>query len=448
VSEETYDQEYRPAAHPFAPCPTFMGIFAMMSASYRRLLSVALRSLTLGCKFVLVFFLARLLNPEDLGLYGLMVVTVSYALYVLGFDFYTYTTRELLKYDRSRWGEFLKSQVALTAVLYALAMPGLSILFYQDLLPWALLSWFFALLVLEHLNQELSRLLVAVSEQLTVSVMLFVRSGAWAILVTALMYYDEDYRTLPVVLGAWLIGGGVAMVIALHKLSLLNIGGWRADVDWRWIATGLKVAVPLVIATLALRGISTVDRYWFEHTAGLRYLGAYVLFAGLSAALISFLDAGVFSFIYPNMIKLHHDGNDDGFNTEFKRLAIHTIVLSVLFSFIALLAIGPILEWLGKDLYIQEKYLFPWVLAGSVMSGLSMIPHYGLYAKGLDSPIIRSHLAGFIVFCGLAWVLVDLIGAIAIPVAVLAAQVLILCWKTLSYFYDTRCARQKPIKSM
>nr|WP_306470438.1 hypothetical protein [Pseudomonas sp. efr-133-TYG-103a] len=410
-----------------------MGIFAMMSASYRRLLSVALRSLTLGCKFVLVFFLARLLNPEDLGLYGLMVVTVSYALYVLGFDFYTYTTRELLKYDRSRWGEFLKSQVALTAVLYALAMPGLSILFYQDLLPWALLSWFFALLVLEHLNQELSRLLVAVSEQLTVSVMLFVRSGAWAILVTALMYYDEDYRTLPVVLGAWLIGGGVAMVIALHKLSRLNIGGWRADVDWRWIATGLKVAVPLVIATLALRGISTVDRYWFEHTAGLRYLGAYVLFGGLSAALISFLDAGVFSFIYPNLIKLHHEKKVNEFNDELKKLMIHTVFVSLAFSIIAFLAIDPMLEWLGKDVYIQQRDLFPWILAGTVLSGLSMIPHYGLYAKGIDAPIIKSHLVGFVVFCGSAWILVDQLGALGIPVAVCVAQMMILCWKTLSF---------------
>lgn len=75
-----------------------------------RLINIALRGMTLGSKFLLIFFLARFLEPAELGLYGLLVATIGYALYLLGLDFYTYSTREILKRERNEWGGLLKNQ--------------------------------------------------------------------------------------------------------------------------------------------------------------------------------------------------------------------------------------------------------------------------------------------------------------------------------------------------
>ena len=69
-----------------------------------RLVSIVLRGMTLGSKFLLIFILARFLTPAELGLYGLLAATIGYALHLLGLDFYTYTTRELLKRPREEWG--------------------------------------------------------------------------------------------------------------------------------------------------------------------------------------------------------------------------------------------------------------------------------------------------------------------------------------------------------
>src|SRR5690606_20238622 len=115
--------------------------------------------LTLIGRFLLIFFLARFLEPAELGLYGLFSATISYALYLLGFDFYTFTTREVLRRERSEWGGLLKSQLGLSAVLYGVFLPLLVLIFVQGLLPWQLAGLFFVLLVLEHLTQELGRLL-------------------------------------------------------------------------------------------------------------------------------------------------------------------------------------------------------------------------------------------------------------------------------------------------
>lgn len=405
----------------------------MQKPNLTRLINIGLRGTTLSSKFLLIFFLAKFLEPRDLGIYGLLTVTISYALYLLGFDFYTFTTREILKRGRHEWGGLLKDQGALSLVLYVITLPLLSFVFLQNYLPWSIAGWFFILLVLEHLTQEMSRLLIAISEQLLASVMLFLRSGIWAVLVTGLMFFREDLRELNLVLGGWTIGSFAALILGIYRLKKLDIGGWYKKVDWQWIGKGLKVAIPLLVATLALRGLFTVDRYWFAELANLETLGAYVLFMGISNALISFLDAGVFAFIYPALISAHHNKDATVFRLKLKALIWQTLILSSAFSVVALLIIDPLLAWLNKPLYLDNKYLFPWTLTITLFYSLSMIPHYALYAQGHDRPIIHSHIASLVIFIPSTWLLSQYWPLQAVPAGLCIAFALILLWKCLAF---------------
>ena len=86
------------------------------------------------------------------------------------------------------------------------------------------------LLVLKHLNQELGRLLIAISEQLLASVMLFLRQGTWAIAATALMAIEPPTRSLDYVSGAWIVAGLVSVLTGVHRLKLLAISFAPIDV--------------------------------------------------------------------------------------------------------------------------------------------------------------------------------------------------------------------------
>ncbi|NRH26807.1 hypothetical protein [Pseudomonas sp. MS19] len=405
----------------------------MLRPKITLLISISLRAVTLGSRFLLVFFLAHYLVPAELGLYGLLVATIGYALYLLGMDFYTFTTRELIKSSREDWGGLLKSHGALALMLYFIFLPLLVCIFWSDTLPWWLAGWFFVLVILEHLNQEFMRLLIAVSEPLMANVMLFLRQGAWAVLITGIMYLHPEYRTLQAVLLAWSVGGGTALLLALYKLHHLQIQGWSQKVDWYWISQGLKVALPLLVSTLALRGLFTIDRYWLEALGGLDVLGAYVLFMGFSNSLMAFLDAGVFAFIYPKLISSFQKKNASDYRKGVKKLAVQTIALSVLFVVAALLLIGPLLKFLDKPLYIEQQAMFPWILLGMVSYALGMIPHYALYAQGLDRPIIRSHIAGLIVFVLATLMLSSFWPAFAVPMGVAIGLICILIWKIVEY---------------
>ncbi|EER0199837.1 polysaccharide biosynthesis protein, partial [Escherichia coli] len=72
--------------------------------------SVGLRGITLLTKFIFIVLLARLLPSTDLGVYGLINAAVGYGIFVVGFEFYTYSTREIINSQKNRLFFILKNQ--------------------------------------------------------------------------------------------------------------------------------------------------------------------------------------------------------------------------------------------------------------------------------------------------------------------------------------------------
>ena len=401
------------------------------------MLNMAMHGVTLASRFLLIFFLARFLEPNQLGLYGLLTVTIGYSLYLLGFDFYTFTTREILKRERHEWGGLLKDQCALFLVLCVISLPLLSLIFVKELLPWRLAGWFFVVLILEQINQELGRLLVAISEQLWASVVVFIRQGTWSVTVVVLMIFEPTTRSLDYVMGAWTVAGVLAVWVGGYRLSRLGMSGWHKKIDWKWIAAGLKVSIPFLVATLGIRGVFTLDRYWLKSLGGLEMVGAYVLFMSIASALMAFLDAGVFAFSYPGLINAHQKKQPDLFRHNLWQMLVLTCLLTVAFVFVSLLMLSPLLGWLGNPLYIAQQNLYPWLLAAMVVYALGMVPHYALYAQSLDKPIIQSHIASLFLFVIATWLFSQRWPLLAVPLGLCAAVTLILVWKAWAFYRFT-----------
>lgn len=396
-------------------------------------LNLSLRGATLTSKFALIFFLAIFLEPSDLGLYGLLTVTISYSIYVIGFDFYTYSTRELLGQPRDLWSSMLRDQGVYFMLAYLLVLPLLVVIFLQGWLPWRLAGWFFALLVVEHLAQELNRLLVAMSEQLLASVVLFLRSGLWGLALLPLMWVVPESRQLGTVLTAWLAASSLAVLLGVVRLLQLDHASLSRPIDWLWLGRGLKVALPLLVGTLALRGVFTFDRYWVEHVAGLEVLGAYTLYMGTASAIVAFLDAGVFVFFYPRLIEAWQQREKGKFKRELRRLALQTVVLTALLAAAAAVLLPMLLNVIDRAFYLEYLSLFYWLLGAIMLYVLGMVPHYGLYASGRDQPIVSSHVAGLLVFLVAAYLLVDVVGSLAVPWALCITFAVVLVWKLVSF---------------
>lgn len=401
----------------------------------RRIVNVFLRSTTLAIRFVFFMILAKYLEPEMVGYYGLFTATVGYVIYFVGMDFYIFATREVLRTSADKRGPLIKGQAFLSFGLYLLFLPLALGFISQAGWPDFLFFWFAPILILEHLNQELSRLLIALSHQVTASLVLFLRQGSWAIATLILFFSTPESRTLPLVLALWSLGGLAAAALGCWRIRSLDIGGWRSSVDWKWVRRGVALSFGFLISTLALRAIQTLDRYWIDALGGVEVVAAYVLFMGVAGTLLAFLDAAVFSFVYPDLIRFGHEGNQAKAQLLLRRALLQTVFLSLVFAAISWGALPFLLGWIDNPVYKDRVGLYPLILSATVLSAISMIPHYALYARNFDRPIILSHIVGLCVFVAATWLMSRNGSVVAVPIGLNFAFLSILLIKGAAYLH-------------
>lgn len=394
---------------------------------------MAFRALTLASRFLLLFGLARLLAPADVGLYGLIAGTISFSMLFIGGEFYTYSQRELLATDRDHWSFVLQHQALAIGLLYLFLLPLQLPIFGLDLIPGRWLFWFMALLVAEHVAQELNRLLVAMGRPVLASWVLLLRTGAWIWILLPLLWLRPDLRRLEPVFLAWLIGVAVAIATALAAVAR-DVPDWRWwPVDWTWLRRGFKVGLLFLGSTLCFKAMFTADRYLVERLAGRDLLGVYVVYAGVATAVVNFLDSAVFSFLYPRLVAAHQKGDHEGYSRARAEMIWSASAVSVALAVLAGL-LGPmVLSWIGKAVYVEHLPLLWLLLTVSVVQSLGMIPHYGLYARRADRAIVGAHISSLLVFLVVAAALARVTPVMAAPWGLLAAMLWMAGFKAYRY---------------
>lgn len=388
-----------------------------------------LRAITLFSKFALVIMLAKLIPEGDVGVYGLISAAIGYAIFIVGFEFYTYSTREMIAYPREQWGWMIKNQAILAVIVYIVFLPWLYFLYRYEILPPGTEFWFISLLVVEYISQEINRILITEQNQLLASFVLFLRQGAWCWVVVGMMLFMPSLRNIYTVFIAWLIAAAVACVIGGVYIARFTRGCTKRGIAWSWIKKGIKLSLPMLTAALAMRGIFTFDRFAIKHIGGLEVLGAYVFFASMASAIQSFLDTIVISFAFPKLSKFAAEKKYVEFRSEFKSFAIKTAGM-VLFLCVSCWLSGLlVLYWLNNQIYYQWYNLFILLIISTFVYCMSLIPHLGLYALRVDATIIRSQVAALGLFVVAAIVSIISKQVYMVPVGMLLSFMLLLIWK-------------------
>lgn len=386
-----------------------------------RIANMALRALAMGSKFVLMIVLARILEPAQIGLYGLFTATLYFSVIFIGVDYYTYSQRELLSVPKDRWSFVLQHQVIAIGLLYLLILPLQLPLFYFNLLPSKFLYWFYILLLFEHISQELNRILVAMQRPLMASIVLFIRMGAWVWLIIPMMWFNHDTRNLNAIFLAWFVGTATASFVG-------GIMVWRGSRPWRWwpidrawILRGYKTGLMFFLATLSFMTLRTIDRYIVNFLVGPSLLGVYTLFMGLAMTVISLMEPAVFSFLYPPIVSAYQKGDRITYRTLMREMGIWTIALSIALAAIVGIFTPFVLHWIDRPLYTEHLSLIWLLLSVTVIYAGGMIPHYGLYAMRADRSIMFAHLSSLVVFFVVVALLASTTPLYTVPYALLAA---------------------------
>ncbi|MAC23626.1 hypothetical protein [Marinobacter sp.] len=362
-----------------------------------QLLNLGLRAVTLAVKFAFILALAVFLPPEEVGLYGLITVTVSYSIYFVGFEFYTFSTRDLVARPRSEWSRLLSNQLVFFGLMYVVVLPAFSIVFFLEMLPWSVMAAFIALVVLEHLSTELMRLLVAIEKPLLATLVIFIKQALWALCFAITMWLAPEFRNISDLLLFWIAGSALSILIGVGPLLKLDWRGVLTKIDWRWIRTGAMVAIPLLLSSIAVRSLFTFDRYAFEALNSLALLGAYSVYMGVASAMLSFMESGVFVFYYPRMMKAYKEQNMSEFEHAYSKLAKQSAIWLTFLMVGAAIAGVIVFPMLEETIYYDNLTLFFAIIVSMAIFIGGYVFQYGLYTTTRDKSIIVANLAGLAV---------------------------------------------------
>ncbi|NPA43558.1 MAG: polysaccharide biosynthesis protein [Chlorobi bacterium] len=356
-------------------------------------LYLAIRFFTLAIRFVFVALFFRY-SEAVYGEYGLLATTVALGVYVLGLEFYVYAQRELLKGSRSP-GRIFGHQLIFYAGAYALLLPFFYLLFKWGFLDVRYLTWFYLLLVAEHLSYEVHRLLFVLEKPLAANINLFFRNGFWMIpLIWKL------WRGMPVdmeeILRWWVAGDLLSLVPLAAARGRLGRGGGGLRPDWRWIVRGIRVGLPYFAAVLSFKAVEFSDRYFIDYFYGKEMTGIYTFFGNLAILVNTVVTTTVVSLRYPSLVRAVLDGDAGKICAEISRF-VRSLTRWTLWTAAALLPLLPlILRMLGKAVHLQYYHVFVLLVAANVVFNLSLIYHFLLYALHKDRVLTLAAVSGMV----------------------------------------------------
>lgn len=375
------------------------------------LFNLILRGSTMASRFVLLLFLARFLTPEDLGIWGLMNVTIVMSLYFLGLDFYVFNTRELLATDDKKRVQMIRDQFVFHGIMYLIVLPLLLAVFLLQFISWQYVGWFYLILVLEHLSQEAARLLTTLFRPVMANLVLFFRSGAWIYAVVAVAYLKNDLRGLTTIWIGWVVGVTISIIIAVYILRFLPWSEIKSNpVDWGWIKKGTKIALPFLLSTMAMVGIQYIDRYFIQYFYGEAQVGFYTFYAQIANVIFVFIFTGINMILYPKIIEAFQKGMHEKYRALMKKMSFGIIGGIIALSVVAAVLINPLLMFLNRTEYTEYSYIFYILLLAVAFMTVSYIPHYALFVRKKDKAIVGSSIAALVVSTIANFILVPLYG--------------------------------------
>lgn len=360
--------------------------------------NIFFRGLTLVSKFIFILFLGKYsIDETNLGIYGILTTSIALLIYIIGFDFYVFNTREILASKADIIAK-IKNQSIFHLMAYLIVIPiSLLIVFLLDFLPLEYLWIFMALLVSEHLGQELYRLFTTLEKSVIANIMLFFRSGLWVWVVLVDFYVLNNNIDLNRYITIWTLFSWLSFfvfcILVIKAIEIRNIK--YTPPDWKWIGLGMKTASFFFIGSLSFQVIQFSDRFMIDYFYGKKLVGVYTVYAQFVNAIDVFTFSAVTMVAYPRLVKSYSNSKEYiRIKTKFSK---QLIVLSLVLIFIVFIICPFIFEFMGKEAILNELPTFYVLLGGVFLLIMSNVYHYDLYVKKKDKIILKIAVLGMIV---------------------------------------------------
>ena len=373
-----------------------------------KLINLFLRVAPLAIKFLFFAVLSKAMEADDYGSYTLITTTITLSIFILGFDFYNYSIREVLLSKSQVFRKLFSTFVLYlsTYAIVALIVFGCFVIFSDFIESSSELVITLTLICFsEHFCQEAYRMQIAFKKILLANLLFFFRVFVWMVYLTVeVIFYSNDISVI-YILKIWMIFNLITVflnVITAYKPIKNNLNNLKINIQF--IKNGLVISGLFFLGTLSLKTIEYVNRYIVDLFLGKEITGVFSFYSNLALVISVYINAIVVSFELPSLIE---KGNSKEINKHFKGFKKSFMKQIIIIVAILVLAVFPILKWQNIPMYEDYIYIFFILVVASAIINYSLVYHFYLYIKQKDKTIliltVKSGVFNLIVTIGLTY---------------------------------------------
>jgi len=334
--------------------------------------------------------MGRYLALENIGTYGLVAAFSVISISLLGFRLDFIAIREVINLDGLPLTAKIRDQYMFYAACYAL-FGATAFIFYcydNDQKDKTIYIYATIIGVLESASSLGSGNLVALQKPLTANFLFFIKSSLWIPPVIFLGVFFPIYRNEVVIFLFW-IGGLISSI-------LLNAWLWRKmnwmqsfaiPINWKWIKKSLSNVFLIWAGSICLTCSGFADRFVAETFLDRASVGIISFYSSFAFAVYNIMNSGVFSFIYPKLVKLKVSCKINEFNNLAKEMRNQAILGSGVICLLIAVVVPSFCLWSGKKELLNNISILWGMLVGVWMKCATEYIYYICYAKEKDNLI-------------------------------------------------------------
>ena len=357
-----------------------------------KLYNLTIRGSATIIKLAFTLFLGSIFTESEFGLYSLIISSIYISLILIGFDVYLDCNRKIIQKEETKEQAFiLNNQLASYIPFYFLF--SIVIFFIPErIIPKEFIFLFFSVSIIEHLNSEIFRLLLALRKTVIANLLFFIRNGLWPLVILVLYYFNFQFN-ISILLSYWLYASILALIIGLiflrkkYKLDLSLI-------DKKTIIASYKYAFIFFIGTIAYKIVEFSDRYFIDYYLDKESVGVYSLYSQFGSVLNTIIFTIVISIGYPKLLKAIYSNNLKQIIKERNNMLMEIVIISILTLLGGYLLLDTLLAIIDKPLYFKFNYLFYLVIISNIIFNLSYVYHFIMIGYQKDFKITILTLIG------------------------------------------------------
>lgn len=388
-----------------------------------------LKAGSMGIKFVFFsIILPKEMLVENYGNISLLITTITFFIFLVGFDFYNYVHRDFINDSRSLIISKLLNQFIFNFLLFIILTPLFYWVMIYNNLPFFSIA--VILLFTEYFGQEVYRLLIVFSKPVLANLILFFRSSFWVLALLLVNNFYEIQIDTQNILIYWAIGNSLLVIFTILYCFNLNAFVFnKIKIDWGWIKKGFYVSIPFLISTITLKIIELSDRFIINYFYTSSEVGIYSFYSNISNSLNVVINTTVVIMIYPKILLAFKKNDKKNIPILIKVYKKEMFIFLILAIILSILFLNPLLNWIGKEEYFSNLPTFWVLLTANVFFNISLIPHVVLYALHKDREIIIPVILACLVNLALNFILLPAFGIVGAAIATLVSFLLIMIFK-------------------